>query len=287
MKRCFFMFAAAGVLFCSAAQAEVLDLRNLVATEATLAHHYVFEGDASSRLEDLAGDLDLSEMAYGTGSTTGIVYEAGWSAGNTAFTPQRLGSGITGGAALIGSTIDIGSALTIEALVKTDTVAGGGNAFAVVAGKWPNRGYFLYENDGNQLGAWVGNGSQTFLDTTVGDWYYVAAVYSHDGANTSIDTYTANLSQGDDALTHTHLAQSGIFGSGPQHLGIGAFATGTGTLQEAFAGSMDEVAIYDSALCATTIEGHFDALMIPEPSAFVLLLGLVMGGVVASLVRRP
>ena len=136
-------------------------------------------------------------------------------------------------------------------------------------------GYFLFENGEGDLGAWVGNGNQLFLDATPGDWYYVTAVYAQDGANTTIDTYTANLSAGETALTHTHLTQSGVFGTGEQYLGIGAFATGTGSLQEAFAGSMDEVAIYDGVLCASAVQAHFDALLVPEPSALVLLFGVV------------
>ena len=274
MTRFLTIIIAASLLCGTTLQAEVLDMRGVVAGEPTLAHHYTFEGDASSRLEDMAGEVDLVEAAYGDGDTAAILYDAGWSAGNTAFTPQRLGSGTTGGAALVGSTITIGGSVTIECLIKTDSVAGGGNGFALVAGKWPNRGYFLFENASSDLGAWVGNGSQVFLDTVPGDWYYLTAVYSQDGANTTIDTYTANLSAGEETLTHTHLTQSGVFGTGEQHLGIGAFATQTGTLQEAFAGSMDEVAIYDGALSASAVQAHFDALLVPEPSAFALLLGL-------------
>ena len=246
------------------AWATVADMRSAILAESGLYHYYALEGDETTRVADDLGDLDLVETAYGTGDVDQIVYDQGFDSTTQAMTPQRVGSGTDGGAALLGDSIEIGSTLVVEALLQPAEVAGGGNAFALVAGKWPNRGYFLLENDTNELRVWVGDGQQPFKQATIGEWYYVAAVFEQDGANTTINTYVSNLTAGETDLTHQTLNQSGIFGPGMQFLGVGAFATGTGGLQEAFGGTVDEVALYNQVVGESTFQAHLDALYLPD-----------------------
>ena len=265
MKR-FILTLLFAALAAAPAWATVADMRTAVLAEDGLYHYYAFEGDETTRVVDDLGDLDLVETAYGSGDVAEIVYDAGFDATTQAFTPQRAGSGIEGGAALLGDQIDITDTLVVEALLQPGTVAGGGNAFALVAGKWPNRGYFLLESDTNELRVWVGDGQQPFQQAAADEWYYVAAVFENDGANTTINTYVANLTAGDETLTHQTLTQTGIFGAGMQYLGVGAFATGTGGLQEAFGGTLDEVALYNQAVDQATFQAHLDALYEPGDS---------------------
>ena len=60
-----------------------------------------------------------------------------------------------------------------------------------------------------------------------------------------------------------------------------AIGTGTWTGQnpfETFEGAIDEVALYSSALDTTTLQGHLDQLLIPEPGTVTLLSPLVLLG---------
>ena len=70
---------------------------------------------------------------------------------------------------------------------------------------------------------------------------------------------------------------AGIYASSAP-LSIGCLSYPGGAPFEAFEGAIDEVALYSSALDTTTLQGHLDQLLIPEPGTVTLLSPLVLLG---------
>ena len=82
--------------------------------------------------------------------------------------------------------------------------------------------------------------------------------------------------------TFQSVVASGSF-VGSSRLGIGGFA---GTIGEAWAGSLDEVALYNRLLRGDELQLHLNTLRgVPEPPTALLLVGMVAVGL-AGLNRR-
>ncbi len=278
---------------------DVSQLRAAAAATSGLIHHYTFEGeDLAGRMEDkvASGGIGLQPMAYGSdGDVFDIVYAFGLDHSTTAMSPQRLSrnAGGEGGAGLV-SVADVAfpGTFTVEALLRPENVeTGGQTGFAVMAGGWTDsqRGYFLaqLENHPNDtLGTIVGD-SPTESDNRreIGDvlvpghWYYVANTYESLDDGTIINAYLADVTAGETTLRLLveDAAASGLLPSNAP-LGIGGLFH-AGTFQEAWSGSLDEIALYGRILGATELQGHLDALYghaVPEPSNLLLFtLGLL------------
>jgi len=279
-------------------------LRQTVAATPGLIHHYTFEGAGlAERLADkvASGAVDLQPRAYGSAGDAGqIVYALGLDHSTVALSPQRLSGAASGpGGAALASVADVAfpAALSVEALVRPELVESGGQTgFAVMAGGWTSaqRGYFIAQveqHPDDALATIIGDSltesdnRREMLDSLVpGHWYYVANTYQADGSSTLIRSYLADVTAGETVLRPMLLdarASGSIPASAP--LGIGALYHG-GSFQEAWSGSLDEVAFYNRVLGAAELQGHLDALYgaagaVPEPSTIALVaVGLLLLG---------
>jgi len=282
--RLFLSMLIVGVL-ASSTNAAVQDLRALASANVDLWHHYTFEDDGAGngREADKSGTLDLQQRDYGTGAVNQIAYMPGFDSTTFALRPQRLADG--GAGLRSGSTVDWGAqkaALTVEALVSPQNLAGTFEGYAVSGVGYPRRAYFIMTNPNpagdDSLVTRMGNdpvGAAPLVSSfTPDDWYYIANTYTVDGSdNQVVNSYVANLTAGETTLTQVltnHVADDRMGGS--QTLGVGILFNGT---NGAFAGQIDEVALYTDVFTQQEIQGHLDALLIPEPNAIVLLC---MGG---------
>jgi chondroitin AC lyase len=261
----------------------VATFREMAATTAGLLHQWTFEGDRQEdRLTAAVGSIGLVPRAYGTEATTAdIAYGPGLDATTTAMSPLRLGrlADSAGGAALATTgPVSLPTSFTIEALVRPDHLeAGGVTGFAVMAGGWRTgtRGYFLAQQEGTTTDA---------LATIVGDsltqpdnvatilpgldpshWYYVASTYTIADSQTTVRSYLADVTAGEQVVRVAVLDQVAS-GTPPTSavFGIGGLFT-DGILQEAWSGSIDEVSVYGRALATTEIQDRLASLYTPPP----------------------
>jgi hypothetical protein len=247
-------------------------MRDLVARHPQLLHHYPFEGDISRRehLLDRKGDVPLREVAFGEGSLPEIQYSPGLDASTTAFTPQRTGP-TSGGAALVtAADIVLPPRLTVECLVRPFNSCGEGYAICTRAAP-DQRGYFVRKSGrGPHLGAVIGNrthGSGISVRFVPGHWYYVATTCTTDGKQTTVNLYVANITAGQETLTHVGgraFTVPGTYGTAaPLRIGMGMLAEQGDCY--AFAGSIDEVAIYGDALGPTELQQRLE-ILVREPN---------------------
>lgn len=276
-------------------QTYVATFRETAAATAALLHQWTFEGEVpGEHLTAATGTIGLVPYAYGTqASTDDIVYAAGLDASTTAMTPLRLGrlADSAGGAALAtAGTVSLPSSFTIEALVRPDLLeAGGVNGFAVMAGGWRTgtRGYFVTQQEGtaaDSLSAIVGD-SLTGPDNVAtivpsfnpSHWYYVATTYKVADTQTSVRSYVANITAGEQTARIAVLDQQAS-GTPPRNapFGIGGLFT-DGTLQEAWSGSIDEVAVYGRALDLDEIGARLASLYTPPPRIMWAGAGMIGG----------
>jgi len=273
-------------------------MRQAVADTPGLVHHYTFEGDATERLQDkvTSGAAHLTELSYGSGSTSALDYSLGMDPTTQALTTQRISRSGGGAYLRTSASFSLGDTVTVEGLFQPENLESGGEiGYGVSHHGYPDRAYFVTidEQSGDDSLATVIGDSFTAADNrqqivnpfVPGHWYYVANTYEFDGSDTIVNTYVADLTAGDMVLTHVsqNVVASGSF-VGSSRLGIGGFGSGLG---EAWAGSLDEIAVYDRLLRADELQWHLNTLRgVPEPSAALLLLiGAILAGI-APLGRR-
>ena len=107
-------------------------------------------------------------------------------------------------------------------------------------------------------------------------WHHVVATGSTSAGELKL--YIDGVPVGTDPMDR-NLTFNGTGGIGTPTLEIGRRNAGSTNL---FDGLIDEVAIYGTALDASTITGHYNAGLVPEPGSLVLM-GL---GSLAMLMRR-
>ena len=255
-------------------------LRDGAAAVAPLVYQWSFEGaTAAERLRNsgTGANATLQAVAYGSeGSTAKIGYGLGVDETTTAMSPQRIGQlSSTAGGALLTTTgsVAIPTAFTVEALVRPDLLETGGSiGYAVMAGgaATNNRGYFLVNQEGtssDSTATIIGdslsqadNVGRTIASFVPGHWYYVANTYSVSGSQTTINSYVADLTLGEMSVTQ---AVAGQIASGKPltaaQMALGGYFA-SGTAQEAWSGSIDEVSIFGRVLTGTEVQARLDRL---------------------------
>ena len=262
-------------------------LRDAARSGPGLLYQWSFEGaTAGDRLQNTGtgatsgSGATLQAVAYGSeGSTARIGYGMGLDETTTAMSPQRIGRlSSTAGGALLATTgsVALPTAFTVESLVRPELVEVGGSiGYAVMAGGQAtgNRGYFLVQQEaaGNDaLSTIVGdsisqsdNVGRTLGAFVPGHWYYVANTYTVSGSQTMIDSYVADLTLGQTAVTRAVATQQA---SGrpltTAQLAIGGYFA-SGTAQEAWSGSIDEVSIFGRTLSPSEVQARLDNLYRP------------------------
>ena len=255
-------------------------LRDGARTAAPLAFQWSFEGaGAADRLQNTGtgANATLQAVAYGSeGSTARIGYGMGLDETTTAMSPQRIGrNSTTAGGALLATTgsVALPAAFTVEALIRPDLVETGGSiGYAVMAGGQAtnNRGYFIVGQEGtssDSLTTIIGdsisqadNVGQTIAAFVPGHWYYVANTYTVSGSQTTINSFVANLTLSQTSVTRAVTSQvaSGKPLTAAQMAIGGYFASGTA--QEAWSGSIDEVSLFGRTLTAAEVQSRLDSL---------------------------
>ncbi|MFM7206772.1 MAG: polysaccharide lyase family 8 super-sandwich domain-containing protein [Planctomycetaceae bacterium] len=255
-------------------------LRDGAAAVAPLVYQWSFEGaTATDRLRNsgTGGGATLQAVAYGSeGSTARIAYGMGLDETTAAMSPQRIGrySSSAGGALLATTgTVAIPTAFTVEALVRPDVVEVGGSiGYAVMAGGQAtnNRGYFIVGQEGaaaDTMSTIIGdsisqadNVGTTTPSFTPGHWYYVANTYTVSGSQTTISSYVADLTLGQTAVTQAVAGQvaSGKPLTAAQMAIGGSFVSGTA--QEAWSGSIDEVSLFGRVLTAAEVQARLSSI---------------------------
>ncbi|CAN5624941.1 hypothetical protein BH09VER1_BH09VER1_14070 [soil metagenome] len=109
-------------------------------------------------------------------------------------------------------------------------------------------------------------GSATFAPTLTADtWYNVVTVFNY--ASQTISLYLNGTQVGSQQTISAWAGSNTFtFGSSPGYLSLGSLDTNFG---QSFGGSLDEVAIYNSALSSTDIAAQY-AAAVPEPSSMAL-----------------
>jgi len=256
--------------------------------EASLIHQYSFDGVSNAdRRADQMGTIDLTEQAFGSGTTADLGYGlAGWDGTSQAFSSFRQipGADSAGSAQLTAPGVTFGNTFSYEAIISPGQAGlGGGLAigFVLATRVGSERGYFLVQGDGNlpspthPFSSTLGNGynvANTNIITgalTAGDWYYVAGSYTRNGsANVTWTNYVANLTAGETVLNAAGpFTNTGVYPTGAQNVGIG----GRWDNGESFPGLFDEVNLYSGALSEASFQANLDQLLIPEPTAPALL----------------
>lgn len=199
------------------------------------------------------------------------------------------------------AALQITQNFTLEAWIKYDVLPALGNSAGIV-GKYRGaaddtgaavneRGYVLALNGAGKLNAAISSGgaflAANSLDGTstlaANTWYHVAAVYNTNGASATLSLYLNGVADG----TLTGVSTSVFNTPAPVRIGeqFGLLAnTGSGATAQGvnfFDGSIDEVAIYNTALTASTIAAHYQSA-VPEPAS----LGLICLPALALLSRR-
>lgn len=243
-------FAVHGGLETPCALATVVYYSDAVQADADLIVQYDFAGTtaADCRADKSGGVNHLIEKSVGSPSGTITYNVPGFDASSTAVTPYRQTADI-GTGFFTSQTINMPSTVSFEAIFMTTA-----NTESFVAGTRAaanNRNYFVCQTSSDAvLGAVTGDnyGNRTSIVSplSLGDWYYAAVTLSYDStANKStINTWCANLSDGDTTLTHTSVdnMQNGSFLNNT-YLGVGVLNNSGGAYRP-WAGSIDEISLY-------------------------------------------
>ncbi len=184
-----------------------------------------------------AGGYTLSQSGIG-GTNTAVLFD-----GSTAYVD--FGNP---------AAFDIATGLTLEAWVKTSDsgyqyvlvkwgAAGGSDAYHLRI-DFDGRAYFTTSLGGSYEGARDLNGVSALND---GDWHHLVATY--DGAHERIYV---------DGVVESSLAASGSLAVVSSALRAGGLSDGTNT-GNWLTGTLDDVAIYGTALSAARILAHYEA----------------------------
>ncbi len=205
------------------------------------------------QLDETSGTAAADIGSSGTTGTravaaTGVPSPLGTGAATTFSSPTSAGITATVGA---GTPLDRGSPISIEAWINPSQVGQHGGIVEKSVGTTVNTQYLFFVESGGLVfritttdGAW----QQLFTNyaPAVGQWTHVVA--TSDGNWLRVYANGAEVGS---------LARGGtvVTGAGTIHIG----QLGTGASNYAFKGSIDEVAVYSTALSPTRIAAHYAA----------------------------
>ncbi len=274
-------------LLAGVASADVAGLEAL--QQATGAHQYTFEGTynaadgTGSWLDNKIATPDLIQDGFEDPSRIAEQTNPGYDSSSSYADFQAWSSGGKGDGLKSAAPITYATSGSIEYMVQFG--ATDNNNFMISGvGTGANARLRPLSADGTKAQMTMGSnsphdliGGATGVGYTVGDWYYVAQIWSISGGNVSMDAWVANMSDATPTLTKTINGASNVFdGDTTTTLYLGS-VNGS---QDFMAGGLDAIAIYDTQLSESTITSHFN--VIPEPEA----LGLVAIGFAGLLVVR-
>lgn len=253
----------------------VAALRGLAACHPALTHHYTFEGDTPrEKRQDKKGDLDLVEVVMYGGSGPGrLEYSAsGPDPTTNIVVPYRpAGDGNSTGVGLQTEKVFYPpQSLTVELLLSFDGFArpGKGQFSAAVATREDQRhcGFFVVAADQGQLVHLMDGDAPSWvegqLELTPGEWYYVASTFRVEAGRTTISTYVANITRGEQKLRPVVEEEVATGVPAASRLGIGKGFARDIAHAYPWCGRIDEVAIYDAALDLETLQEHLAALVL-------------------------
>ncbi len=263
------------------ASAAVVDYRDSVLANPSAFAMYSFEGDsAATRQADGVGSNDLITVTQGNGNAASIAYGTGFDATTQAVTPHHINDD-NGAAFFTGSAVNMPSSVSFEAIVRTRGLPD--NDYGYVAGTRSStnqRNYFamqvgepgtsddLVNVSGNSF---TGNRNTIISNYDTTDWYYIAVTLEITGSNTRVNTWAANLSDGETTLTQvaSNAIEGGTFVNN-YVLGIGIL-NNIGVPNQALHGDIDEIALYDGLFTEADFQNNLDLIYVPEPATMGLL----------------
>jgi hypothetical protein len=251
----------------------VAAMRRLVAEHPRLIHHYTFEGTAPlDRCRDRQGSLHLTEVVMCDGGGDGELRSVrGLDRTTMAVSPYRAAaSGNTTGVALgTEAAFQPPPAMTVELLLKFRPPQGNakGAVFAALATRDGRRASFLVAAAETGQLTQLLDADAPWVETEGGfafvplQWYYVASSLQVTPGQTRVNTYAADVSQGERVLGW--LVRDRLVPDMPaaSRLGIGKGFDANNAHAYPWSGELDEVAIYDSILDRSTLEGHLKAVV--------------------------
>ena len=253
----------------------VARLRDLVGRNPHLLHHYTFEGDTpEKKRQDKRDGLRLSEvvMADGRGQGYADYFAPGINPTSEAVRPFRAAEqGDANGVALQSEDeFPPPNKMTVELMLNFDGFEAYGERLisAAVATRENDRncGFLIAVIEEGRLAHLMDREAPwtvAELAFIPGEWYYVASTFSVVPGNTTINSYVANLSRGEQTLTWVVRNEVAPGEPAPSRLGVGkAFADNIAHAYP-WAGALDEVAIYDAVLDRQTLQTHLQALVGP------------------------
>ncbi len=266
------MIAVVGLITAvSDVNATVADYQALIQADASLIHHYDLDGvGAAAQLADKKGTADMAVVA--ASPTLGAAGFDGTS-DSVDFTGGVVESLATGAAAV---TLDPVS-FTSEAIVRMD-LDGTQYVFTAHEGGGGDRTLMVTQDFFGDVTAAVGAGvfgpGADYLAQGAmvpGDWYFLAACFDINGTTTNMQTYAANLSTGGALVAGTPVTEpAGVYNTSATSLWLGGAWFGHAPFE--MDGAIDEAAIFNGCLDASTLAGHLAAIQeIPEPSSVLLL----------------
>ena len=254
------------------AKADVLTYSQLAALDSNIIVQYSFDGATTTeRQEDkTSGTNDLIIKTQGSGSGAAISYNAGFDGSSDAVSPQRI-NGSNGAAFSTSAAIDTtaNTAYSYEAILQVPEFNDGGTGYIVAArSSTITRDYWsVHQHSGSGADSVVTTSGDNFTNTsnivpsvTGGSWYYVAVTKELVAGNTQVNTWMANLSNGDTALTQVATNQT-VSGSFQNNIAMGVgMVNSIGSYVEAFGGAIDEVSLYSGLRTQSNFQTSLDRI---------------------------
>ena len=228
-------------------------------TSAVLTDHpwgyYPLDETAGPTMRDLSGSTGRS----GTFTAPITYHQPGGVTSGTSFAVTLAGSGARAVAATVSGATAGPTTFSLELWFRTTTTAGGKllgfeSTTAATSSKF-DRHVFMRTDGKLTYGGW---GSAKTLTTSAaynnGAWHHLVITTGPSGSNQQSVIYVDGVSVAS-GVTSAVTSYNGYW-----RIGFGALATGSGYPTSAnFAGTIDNVAIYSTALTAARVAAHYAA----------------------------